>query len=100
MDSLEHYASCPFQWQVFAQRFRKSSLPRSLIRFVGLLADSLDDKVFHSVHMFAVMSAYNSRKHARVITEEETVGALIWEGHRTAQLYHRGLVNRYNGILT
>ena len=65
---------------------------------MGLYALELDDKVFHAVHMFAVMSAYNSRKHAQIITDEDAVFNLIWEGHRTAQFYHKGLEKRYKGI--
>ena len=98
VDSIEHYASCPFQWKVFADKFRTSMFPCSLPRFIGGYAVELDEKVFHAVHMYAVMSAFNSRKHAGIASGTDAIEALIWNGHRTAQLYHRGLEKRYKSI--
>ena len=100
VDSLEHYAECVFHWRVFGDKVRKPSYPRCLTRFLGLLTESIDDRIFHAVHMYAVMSAYNSRKHSHMISDENAIEALIWEGHRTAQLYHKGLAKRYQDIWT
>ena len=94
-DSLEHYAQCTFQWTVFAKFFRQPIFPVSMARFLGLQATSLDFKVFHAVHMYAVMRAHSSRKHSGYITGVSEVESLIYSGHRTAQLYHKGLRKRY-----
>ena len=100
VDSIEHYASCPFQWKVLAHKFRMSMFPCSLPRFIGGYAVELDEKVFHAVHMYAVMSAFNSRKHAGIASGTGAIEALIWNGHSTAQLYHRGLEKRYKSIIS
>ena len=91
LDSSEHYAKCLFQWRAFASQFPASVYQNSLPRFLGLLAESENDKVFHACHIYAVMSAFDSRKHAGIITDFDSVSKLIWQGHRTAQCNHKGL---------
>ena len=87
-----------FPLENVCRQIEKIIRSKELEKILGLYALELDDKVFHAVHMFAVMSAYNSRKHAQIITDEDAVFNLIWEGHRTAQFYHKGLEKRYKGI--
>ena len=54
--------------------------------------------VFHAAHMYAVMVAHNSRKHSGIITGPDEMQALVWQGHRVAQLHHKGLEKRYKSI--
>ena len=98
VDSLEHYAACTFQWSVFASKLQRSVFPNSLARFFGLLAYNTNDRVLHAVHMYAVYSAYNSRKKSGIITGPDAMSAIIWQGHRTAQLHHKGLEKRYKDL--
>ena len=97
-DSLEHYSCCPYQWIVFSRKFRKSVYPQSIARFLGLNVSSDNDMIYHACHMYAVYSAYNSRKHSGTITGPESVEKLIWQGHRTAALFSDRVRKLYNSI--
>ena len=97
-DSLEHYAVCEYQWVVFVDKFKTSVFPQSLARFLGICAIDLNDRVFHAAHMYAVMVAHNSRKHSGIIIGPDEMQALVWQGHRVAQLHHKGLEKRYKSI--
>ena len=97
-DSIEHYACCSYQWPVFGKKFRTSVFPMSLPRFLGVLAEEVDDMVFHACHMYAVQSAVRSRWKDQIITGPDAVEALIWQGHRTALALHSGLRRRYRNL--
>ena len=94
-DRLEHYATCRFQWLVFGRLFKKSIFPMSLARFLGLYAEDVDLRCFHAVHMCAVYTAVNERRHSERITGEDEIHNLIGHGHKVAQTYGGNLKNRY-----
>ena len=94
-DRLEHYAACPHQWRTFAKKFRKSVFPMSLPRFLGLYAATVEMKVIHATHMYAVLSAVNSRRAKQIISGPDEAEALVWQGHRTAQVYSKPLQKVY-----
>ena len=97
-DSLEHYACCPFSWASYAKRFRKPIVPLSLRRFLGRDANELDEKVFLACHMYAIRKTVDLRRHSAQDRCDNDFESVIWQGHRTASLYHKGLRARYSGI--
>jgi hypothetical protein len=99
-DSLEHYAVCSFHWKVFSKRLRRSCHPYSICRFFGLEADTSDDMVFHVCHIYAVRRGVDIRHRVTggAAGSDDQVEALVWNGHRTAALYHPGLAKRYSKI--
>ena len=97
-DAIEHYACCTFQWRAFAAIFRKPVFPCSLARFLGLNAVHIEDKIFHACHMYAVYSAVNLRRREAHVSGHDQVKQLLMNGHRTACLWHKGLVNLYRGV--
>lgn len=94
-DSLEHYAVCPFQWDVFARKLRQPMFPLSFSRFLVLEAASVEEMVFHACHVYAVRRAVNSRHRESANMGEEYVRDLLWNGHKTAAIQHMGLSRRY-----
>ena len=100
-DRLEHYAACTYHWEVYGERFKRpliNRVPNTLVEFLGLKSFDLDEIITRMVHVYAVYSAYNSRKHAGKISGPDDMDDLIWSGHRTAQLVHSGLCNRYRNL--
>ena len=97
-DCIEHYGSCMYQWRVFASKCKKSIFPCSLLRFLGLFAEHTNDMVLHACHVYAVRSAVHLRLREQIISDEQAVSSLIWQGHRTAALQHRNLRKRYSEI--
>ena len=97
-DSLEHYACCPYQWLAFSRKLNRPEFPQSIARFFGLLSLDEKDSIFHSVHMFSVLSVLNQRRASDSICIPEDVTAMIWQGHRTASLHHSSLRKRYREI--
>ena len=97
-DSLEHYACCPLQWSVLANRFRKSITLLNLRRFLGLDVVEIDDKVFLACHMYAVKRMVEMRRHLPHDAIDNQFDALLWQRHRTASLYHAGLRRRHSNI--
>ena len=100
-DSLEHYAICSYQWRVFSNKLRRSCHPYTISRFFGLEADTIDDMVFYVCHIYAVRRGIDIRHRVAggTAASDDQVDALVWNGHRTAALYHRGLNRRYQRIL-
>ena len=80
------------------RRVATSVFPMSPPRFLGVLAEEVDDMVFHACHMYAVQSAVRSRWKDQIITGPDAVEALIWQGHRTALALHSGLRRRYRNL--
>ena len=97
-DRIEHYAVCDFHWGVFVRRFKRPVVRNCMENFFGLVSDNLEDVILRVVHVYAVMMAYNNRKHAQRITGPEEIDSLIWNGHSVAQLYHAGLRKRYSEL--
>lgn len=99
-DALEHYAVCPYQWNVFQSRLKKEVHSLSIASFLGFAAAQIEDMIFHACHIYAVKRAIDIRRHtpgnARSISGQ--VDGLIWNGHRTAALYHNGLARRYRQL--
>lgn len=96
-DSLDHYAVCSCQWQAFSSKLKRSYRPDSIIHFFGLEAESTEDMVFHACHTYAVKRGVDIR-HRGINSPRDVdndVAGLIWNGHRTAALYHQGLAKRY-----
>ena len=94
-DSIEHYACCIFAWKVYGSKFRKPIFPRSLVRFLGLSTDEIDDKVLYACHMYAVKFAVDFRRRAGTTSGPHQVGSLVWQGFKTASLHHKGLAKRF-----
>ena len=94
-DSLEHYAVCPFQWEVFATKLRRPVYPRSLSRFLVLDAETIEDMVLHACHAYAVKRGVDTRRSSSLIWSADAVKGLLWQGHRTAMIHHNGLARRY-----
>ena len=99
-DAPEHYAVCPYQWNVFQSRLKKEIRSQSISSFLGIAAAQIEDMVFHACHIYQVKRAIDIRRHApgnaRLISGQ--VDGLIWNGHRTAALYHNGLARRYRQL--
>ena len=94
-DSLEHYASCSFQWNVFASKFGRSVFPMTLPRFLGLYARDSEDAVKYACHMYAVRSAFNyQRFKIGTGASLSLVSVRIEAGYRTACLHCSGLSGR------
>ena len=88
-DSIEHYGTCPYMWRAFAQKFGVSCFPMCLERFFGLYAKSIEERMIYFCNMYAVRSATNLRRKKQVITSQEVLPKLLWEGHKTAALVHK-----------
>eukprot|EP00973_Karenia_brevis_P014737 2012532-Karenia_brevis.AAC.1 len=97
-DSLEHYAECPFQWQTLATKLRKPLHPQSLVRFLALAADDIEEATIQACHIYAVKRAVDIRRVGQEHTDTNDLQQLIWHGHRTAALYHSGLAKMYRKI--
>ena len=96
-DGLEHYAVCPAQMQVQRQKLGIIVGSPTLMHFFGLQTDDLDCIVFSACHIYAVKRAIDIQraKNQTVSDDGNVVASLIWDGHRTAALYHTGLAKRY-----
>ena len=94
-DSLEHYACCLFAWKTFSRKFRTSVFPCGMSRFLGLTTEDIDTKVLHACHMFAVKRAVDMRRREGTVSGPEQVNALIWQGYKTASMYHKGLAKKF-----
>ena len=66
---------------------------------LGFLVESKKDKIYHAVHMYAVLHAYNGRRAKQCISGPEAVDALIWQGLKIASLQLPSLRETYNEIL-
>ena len=99
-DSLEHYAICSYHWKVFSKRLRRSCHPYSISRFFGLDADTIDDMVLHVCHIYAVRRGVDIQHRGTngAAAGDDQVEALVWNGHRTAALFHCGLAKRYRRL--
>ena len=93
-DSVEHYAVCKYQWNVFAAKLHRPNRPKSVCRSFALEEESADDMVFQVCLMYAVKRAVGTLRRERS-TATHVYFKLIWQGHRTAALYHEGLAKRY-----
>jgi len=94
IDSLDHYACCLFAWKTFSSKFRINVSPCSMSRFLGLNAEDIDTKVLHACHMFAVKRAVDMRRREGTASTPAQVNALIWQGYKTASMYHKGLAKK------
>jgi len=63
-------------------------------RFLGLNAEDIDSKVLHACHMFAVKRAVDMRRREGTASTPAQVNALIWQGYKTASMYHKGLAKK------
>ena len=99
-DSLEHYAVCEYQIQVFVDYFGRDPGECTLSLFLVLDECSLEDMIFHACHLYAVKSAIDLRHHENKKTDIRAVNKLIWTGHRTAAIYSKSLARRYRSIWT
>ena len=97
-DSLEHYVTCNYHWEVFTNKLRKYSVERSLEAFLVLGCCSTDDKVFHACHVYAVKRAVDIRRKGGVLSSCQQAYNLVWQGHQNAALYHSALNKRYMHI--
>ena len=97
-DSLEHYACCNFHWDVFARKTKQPNISRSVQSFFVLSAQNEDEMVLQACHVYAVKRAVDHRRYDTGIRSLEWVQNLIWNGHCTAAMFHRGLARRYAAI--
>ena len=96
-DGLEHYAVCPAHLQVQREKLRIIDDSPSLMNFFGLQANGLDCMVFRACHVYALKRAIDIQRANNQAGSDDgkSVASLIWDGHRTAALYHKGLAKRY-----
>ena len=97
---MEHYATCPYQWDIFRRRLRRSTLDESIASFLVLNAGHVQDMIFHACHVYAVKRAADIRRKEERITREEQLSNLIFEGHRTAAIQVKSLTQMYSAIWT
>ena len=96
-DSLEHYARCPLQWQVFKNRLGRSS-DETLTAFMALDCDHVEDMVFHACHVYAVKQAVDTGRIRGIANSVVQASRRIWQGHRTAAIHNKSLSARYHRI--
>ena len=93
-DAIEHYATCPVQWEVIRTKTRVSVTP-TFESFLLLSDLTNDELVIMACHIYAVRNAVNKRKNALVRMSGVHSERLIWLGHKTAKSIGRGVAKIY-----
>ena len=59
---------------------------------------NIDNMIFRACHVYAVRSAIDLRHHENRRTGSDAAKKLICNGHRTAAMYSKSLLQRYRSI--
>ena len=94
-DSLEHYAVCPFQWQLAEEKLGVRRGPHSVLRFMGLDANYAEELDLQVCHMYAVKCAMDLGRVRNVRWQYPSLRRLLWQGHKKIATHSAPVRRRY-----
>ena len=100
VDSIGHYAVCPYMWEATRYKLRLSSSHVSLSRCFAAEPASSDDIVVLTANIDAVLSITNQQLAVDTRCSNRDLASRIWDAHQTLSLTHSGLRKRYINIWT
>ena len=100
VDSIEHYAVCPYMWAAAQYKLRISSAHVSLSRFFAVEPARSDDVVILAANTYAVLSVTNQQRAVDTRCSNRDLPSKIWDAHRTLSVTHSGLRKRYINVWT
>ena len=100
VDSIEHYAVCPYMWVAASHKLRLSSAHGSLSRFFAVQPARSDDVIILAANIYAVLSVTNQHRASGTRCSSSDLPNKLWNAHRTLSLCHSGLRKRYMELWT
>ena len=83
---------------MFEKKFQRKTLVRASATFFALDAEDLGTLIFRACHVYATKRAIDIQRATGKVIDAYAAERLLWEGHRTAQMFHKGLATRYRKV--